>query len=64
MTIRVRDPLSDLDAKRVAAAVTSAVLNPALDDVPGPERRDRVGRSWVRWSDALAGRKPSLPRLD
>ncbi len=64
MTIRVRDPLSDLDVQRIAAAVTSAVLNPSVDDAQQAAHADRVGRSWVRWSDVAKKPVPAGKRLD
>ena len=64
MTIRVRDPLSDLDVKRIAAAVTSAVLNPSVDDMSDASPANPVGHCWLRWSDVAAKPKPVRERLD
>ncbi|MEE8409161.1 MAG: hypothetical protein V3T05_06130 [Myxococcota bacterium] len=60
MTIRIAVPVIPLDSKRLAAVVTSAVVNPNRDDSRHASPR-RAGSSWISWGATLA--KPP-ERLD
>jgi hypothetical protein len=62
MTIRVRDQLTDLDARRIAAAITNAVLHPV--DETARTSNEKAGTAWLRWSDTVAPPAPPKPHLD
>ena len=61
MTIKVRNQLTDLDARRIAAAITNAVLHPVDETRKSSEK---AGTGWLRWSDTVAPPEPPKPRLD
>ena len=61
MTIRVRDQLTDLDGRRIAAAITNAVLHPIHEMA---HKRERAGTGWLRWSDTVAPPASPKPHLD
>jgi len=59
MTIRVRD---QLDARRIAAAITNAVLHPV--DEAARKTNEKAGTAWLRWSDTVAPPASARPHLD
>ena len=61
MTIRVRDQLTDLDARRIAAAITNAVLHPVDES---NRKNEKAGTAWLRWSDTVAQPASDKPNLD
>ena len=50
MTIRVPAQIQHIDAQKLAAVLTRAVLNPTIAD-DRSDREPRMGSSWVHWSD-------------
>jgi hypothetical protein len=49
MTIRITPPVTPLDDKRLAAVVTSALVNSTSDEHHRPRRQ---GTGWIAWGDA------------
>jgi hypothetical protein len=63
MTIRVPAQIQFIDAQRLAAVLTRAVLNPTLAD-GRTEREVRLGSSWIHWTDTQSQPKKVRHPLD
>jgi hypothetical protein len=62
MTIRVRLQLQDSDVRRIAAAITRAVLHPIHETAR--QSCEKAGEAWLLWSDIIAPPAPFKPHLD
>jgi hypothetical protein len=64
MTIRVPAQIQEIDAQKLAAVLTRAVLNPTIADARSNAHEPKLGTSWVHWSDAQNHPKKARHPLD
>ncbi len=64
MTIRVPPQIQALGDEQLAALLTRAVLNPRQDENRAMARSQRMGASWVHWTDSQKRTKKARHPLD